>query len=692
MVRATADYAGGDFFRVLGVAPELGRTFAADEHEHVAVIGHALWQGLLQGRADVLGQPIDIDGTRCTIVGVMPAGFSFPAGAVAWTPFLEDVGPSRTAHNFQGLARLRSAAGLGQARLEAGALAARLKARFGDATDAVGFDVTPLGEAIAAPVRGALLLLAAGTAFLLLIAVTNAANLLLAMNGARARERAVRAALGASNARLARQVMLESLLLAAAAAAIALPVARAAIRVLAHVAGASLPRAADVHLDLRIAVLGLLVAAGMGALSGAAVLWSGRGRDPVDELRGAGRGQSASRGHLRSRALLLGGQTALTTILLVGAGLLARSFLALLAVDPGFDAEGAASVQVSLPAAQDDAGAAANARRHEALMASIARLPGVAAVGGVNSLPLTPGGANGGFWDGSVTRLDPAPPTIGYAEFRVASAGYFRSIGIPVLKGRVFTDGDRSDGQQVAVVSAAAARAAWGERDPIGQRIQYGNMDGDMHALTVVGVVGDVHERRLDRAAMGTVYVDLDQRPRAAADFSIVVRSSLPLATLMPGLRGLLARDAGDVPHDVQALSEVRSAALADRRFSLLLLGAFSAVALVLAIGGLYGLMAFAVGLREQEFAVRQALGASRRQIARLVLGSGLRVGAAGVAVGLLAALAGTRVLASHLYGIPPHDLVTLAGVSAILLATLSFACLVPARRACAVAPRAVLG
>ncbi len=689
--RATVDFSGGDFFRTLGVAPQLGRTFGAGEHDKVALIGHGLWQSMLRGRSDVLGQTIEVGGEPYTIIGVMPPNFAFPENTSVWVPMLDDPGTSRSAHNFEAIGRLRSASGLGEARLAANALATRLKAEHGQQMDAVAFDLTPLGDAIAAPVRSALLLLAAGTVFLLLIAITNTTNLLLALNGSRARELAVRAALGASRARLARQVLLESLLVAATATALAVLAAAVAIRVLVHAAGSRLPRVDEIQLDARMVALSLLAAVLIALVAGAAVLWSTRKQNPIGELRASGRGQSPGRSQLRARALLLVGQTALTAVLLIGAGLLGRSFIALLNVDPGFNAEGALSVQLSQPATRDANAAAANARRYRDLIGAFAQLPGVEAVGGVSSLPLTADGANGGFWDGSVTSFDPAPPTIGYAEFRVASADYFSAAGIPLLGGRTFNSGDRADGEHVAVISAAAARAAWGNRDPIGQRIQYGNMDGDMRPLTIVGVVGDVHEHRLDKAPMGTVYVDLDQRPLSAYEFNIVARSSLPLATLMQELRAPLDQLAGSIPHSLHPLTEVRAGALADRRFSLLLFGAFAAIAFVLAIGGLYGLMAFAVGQREHEFALRQALGSSRRRIAHLVLGNALRIGTAGIALGIVIALFGAHAARSQLYGVPASDPPTLLGVSALLLGTLLLACLLPARRACAVAPREAL-
>jgi predicted permease len=684
--------AGTDFFRVLGVAPQLGRTFEANEHG-VAVISHALWQGLLHGRTDVLGRPLKLDGEDVTVVGVMPAGFAFPRDISVWRPVTqaEIGGDSRTAHNWSVIGRLRSADGLGSAQLAAHALALRLKQQYGSAVDAAGFELMPLAAAIAAPVREALLLLAAGVGFLLLIAITNATNFLLALNAARARELAVRAALGASRLRIARQIFVEGALIATAACLIALALAAAAIRVLVHSGGANLPRAAEIGLSAGTAVFALLATFVIAVVTTLSVLWSQGRNSTIADLRESGRGQSPGRSQLRMRAALLVGQTALTTMLLVGAGLLGRSFLALLAIDPGFVADSAVSVQLSQPGAHDPAGAAAIARRYEDLIATFSALPGVSAVGGANVLPLSDDGANGAFWDGSVTSLADAPTQLGYAEFRVASAGYFDAAGIRLLRGRLFDDRDHADGEQVALISAAAARATWGERDPIGQRIQYGNMDGDMHPLTIVGVVGDVSERRLDSAPMGSVYVNLAQRPAAAAEFNLVVRSSLPLASLTPQLRDILQRRASDIPYSLAPLAEVRASALADRRFSLTLLGAFAAIAFTLAAGGLYGLMAFAVGQREHEFALRQALGASRAQVAKLVLGHGLMIGGIGIAAGLVLSLAGSRAVHGLLYGVSASDPLILIGVAALLLGTIALACLLPARRACTVAPREAL-
>ena len=691
-IRSVIAATSGGFFQVLAAAPMLGRIFNADEHDDVAVISAALWQSLFQGKADILGSLVVIDGKRYTVAGVMPADFDFPQGSKVWVPYRDDIGTSRSAHNWRVIGRLVRAENFAQARLAASALATRLRAAQGSQMDAVNFELTPLDQAIAAPVRSGLLLLAAGTAFLLLIAITNTTHMLLALNASRSREFAVRAALGASDLRLALQIVLEGLLIVTFATLAALAMAAVALRVLVRAAGESLPRAQGVHLDSSTIALSVVCALVIVAVTTSAVIWGNRSTTTMASLRESGRGQSPGRRQLRTRAGLLIAQTALTTVLLIGTALLGRSFLDLLAVDPGFDADGAITVQVSQPWTQDPAAAATTARRYDELMQQFSGVPGVSVVGGVSSLPLTSEGANGGFWDGSVTNFDQTPPsTIGDAEFRVASPGYFAAAAIPLVSGRAFAQSDRGDSAQVAVISASAAKATWGNQDPIGKQIQYGNMDGDLHLLTIVGVVGDVRQHGLDRDVAGSVYVNLAQRPMVAAEFNILVRTSLPIASVMPSLRRVLEGNAKGIPYSVRPLAEVRANSLADRRFSLLLLGTFGCVAFTLAVSGLYGLMAFAVGQRQGEFALRQALGSTRQRIARLVVEGGMRIGVSGVFLGAICAVAATRMAGNVAHGVPYIDVLTLLGVCALLLGTLLLACLLPARRASAVAPRDAL-
>lgn len=688
----TTTLVGGDLFAVLGQAPMQGRSWSLESWAPEAMVSHELWQGLLQGRSDVLGSPLRIDEVDYTIIGVMPEGFGFPERTSVWTLVdPADFNSSRSAHNWRMLALLTDASERETAQQQAQALASRLVDQYGDDMTARGFDVTPLQQVVGENVRTALQLLAIGVCFLLLIAVSNALNLLLAQMLGRGREFAVRTALGASRARLRRQRLVENLLVVGLAWLAGLLIAAATVRLLIELAGNALPRTGEMMLTP-----GIVVASGLLALATAlALTFAGqrvvREQAPTSALREGGRGQTVSRSSLRTQAGLLVAQTALTTVLLIAAILIGRSFISLLAVDPGFDADGAVRIEINQPRAMDRATALGNAERYHALISELSALPGVTAVGGVNSLPLS-GGSNGAFWDHTFTRFDqPAPEPIGYAEFRAASADYLAAVGIPLLHGRDFNDGDRADGEHVALVSQRAARETWGDTDPIGKRIQFGNMDGDSTLLTIVGVVGDVRESGLAQEPGGVVYVNVAQRPLVASQFNVVVRTQLPLATLMPGLRERLERTVARMPYSLHPLSEVRADSLAQQRFNLVLLVVFAGTALVLAASGLYALMAFSVGQRSGEFAVRQALGATTKRIGALVIRRGLAIVIIGVALGLLISLASSHLVASMLYGIPPGDPLSYLLVVATLVVVAIGACLAPALRATRVTPATTL-
>ncbi len=693
--RGGGAYVAHDFFRVLGIAPALGRTFGADERDRVAVIGHSLWLNLFGGNRNLGDMYVDVFGEHLRVIGVMPAGFAFPPAARVWLPDETQTGnDSRTAHNWRMIARLASADALPQARTAAQAIAERLKTEFGDSTDAVGFSVTPLRDTLVASVRPALWVLGAGALLLLLIASVNTINLLMAMTWSRSREFAVRAAMGARAGRLARHIVMESVVLMALAVALGLIGAHFVLGALVRLAGDSLPRAAEVHVGGGPVYFMLGFAALLALIIGTLAARNSIARADTGELRSGGRGMTLGRPQVRLQVGLLIAQTAVAAMLLVGAGLLGRTFLALLDVDAGFQPQGALSVRVSLPPPSDDAGNVRVANRHADLMRQFAVLPGVTTVGGTNALPLTDDGANGSFFASSVTSMSDFaknPQALGYAEYRVASPDYFVAAGIPLEKGRAFTDADQPDSLPVALISRSLARSVWGENKAIGQAVQFGNMDGDLRPLTVVGIVGDVHENALDAPPRGTIYVALAQRPQAASEFSIVVRGTLPIAQMGREVRGIMTRSAPDIPFAIAPLSAVQASSLGRNTFTLVLFGVFAGVALALTIGGIYALMAFTVGQRRNEFALRQALGCSRSGVARLVLARGLRIGVVGLVIGLIAGLAGARALRSLLFGVAPFDPWTLLAVAVVLLGTLCAACLLPAWRASATAPRAVL-
>ncbi|HET7065000.1 MAG TPA: ADOP family duplicated permease [Rudaea sp.] len=686
-----------EFFDVLGVAPALGRRFGSDSgaDAHVAVISHALWRELFGAEPDLSKLHVDTFGEKLQVIGVMPERFEFPARTNLWFPrALFPAETSRTAHNWNAVARVEAGADLGQMRADALALGQRLKQQFGKDVDAAGFTLTPLRDMLVGRVQNALWALSCGAAFLLLIASVNVTNLFLALALSRRKESAVRTALGAPRLRLARQSVLESALLTAAAFALGLLFAQVCLQILVGLAGDSLPRADEVGFDARVVGAVLALAAALALLLGLLPYW--RGGAEANALAEQGRATTLGHHGVRLRAALLIAQTTLTVLLLIGAGLLGRSFLQLLRVDPGFRPQGAVALDLSLPQPADAAGARAAAARYSELMRRFAVLPGVREVGGVNALPLTDTGWNGAFWDAAVVpKLDDLahlPPHLGYAEYRVASAGYFQAIGIPLQRGRLFDDRDGVDAPHVALISAALARSVWPDRDPIGQKLQYGNMDGDMRPLTVIGIVGDVHDYGLDRDVRGTVYLDIDQRSKAASNFSVVVRSDAKPDAMIAGLRAELARSEPDLPVAFHTLPQLYASSLDNRRFSLSLFGLFAAVALGLALSGVYGLMAYAVSERRAEFSLRIALGSTQGRVLRFVLGQGLRLTLLGLALGCAAAFAASRLLQSLLFGVSVTDPLTYLAVAALLLVASLAACGVPAWRAARSDPRASLG
>lgn len=683
--RARVTAASGDFFRVMAVRPAAGRTFAGGEVGSsggpAAVVSHGFWQRQLGGRRDLDAVTLNIYDWRFTVVGVMPPDFDYPRGTEVWIP--REVFPaqtSRTAHNWSVVARLRPGVGLDEARSELGAFGARLKAEHGGGVDAASVSAVPIQELMVGDVRGLLLLLLGAVGLLLLIACANVANLLLAQATARRKEVAVRAALGATRFRLLRQFITECVLLTLVSGVLGVLLSRWGVDFILGLNAGGIPRAEEVAVDVRaLAValgLSLLTAVVLGLVS--ALRGSGRGLQ--QDLRDSGRGQTSGPSGSRLRNALVVSQVALTLVLTAGASLVGKSFMQLLGVDPGFRPESAVALSVSLPTAQNDEQRRRQLLFHEQLLERLRGMPGVIAAGGINSLPITGGGSNGTF------QIDNDPARTGYAEYRVASRGYFEAMGIPLLQGRLFAGDDRPDSPHVAVISQSLARRVWPGQDPLGQRIQFGNMDGDKRLLHVVGVVGDVRERGLDADVRPAVYTYSVQRP-LLTNFSYVIRAGADPSALASLARAELRALDPNVPARVRTLEDVVSSSLDSRRFSLVILGVFACAALALAVTGVYGVMSYAVARRTHEIGVRVALGAQRWDVIGLVLGRGMKLALAGVAAGLLAALASTRLMSGLLYGVSPNDPLTLIAVSALLVAVAFLACLIPAYRATKVDP-----
>ncbi len=685
-VRTHAYWVSGDFFRVLRVEPLVGRTFLPEESSpggaRVAVVSYGFWQRLMGARTDLTGATLNVDDQTVTVVGVMPQGFDYPESAEIWTPRETTLPPEihRTAHNWSVIGRLRSGVELEQARADLSAIGRQFKQDYGKDVDAVDLALIPLQEYQARNVRSGLWIIFGAVGFLLLIACANVANLLLAQATARKKELAVRAALGATRFRLARQFITESMALALIAAAVGALLSLWGVDALVALNKGNLPRASEIGVNGRALIftlgLSMLVAVALGlfpALKSA-------GKDLQSTLKESERGQSANSVSHRLRGLLVVSQVALTLILLVGAGLLIRSFMQLLQVDPGFRPESAVAMDISPASPKDDQEKRQLLRFHRQLLDELKGLPGVTAVGGVSSLPLTGGGPDGTFL------IDNDRTNTGYAEYRKASEGYFAAMGIPLLRGRMFEQSDTADSPHVALISQSLVEKYWPNEDPIGKRIQFGNMDGDLRVLNVVGIVGDVRDYGLESKVRPAIYAYSFQRPPSTTT-SIVVRANMDPAALIPAMRSELESLSHDVPANFRTVEQIFSSSLDDRRFSLILFSVFASVALLLAVTGIYGVMSYVVTQRTHEIGIRMALGAQTSDVMKMVIRQGMKLAAIGAVIGVAASVALTRLIESLLFGVSATDPATFAGVVMMLIVVTLAACYIPARRATKVDP-----
>jgi predicted permease len=696
-----------DFFPLMRVAPVRGRGFAADDARlgavPTALVSFDYWREYLHGTSDLSAIKLLVEDQVVSVVGVLPVGFRFPDDSAIWVPReLREQLPSRTAHNWHVLGRLRDGMALPQAHAELAGIARQIKQQYGQDADITEVSVVPLQTATSADVRPALMVLLGAVLFLLLIACANVANLLLAQAATRQRELAIRTAIGAARGRLVRQFLVEALLLALAGGLLGVAVARWGVVALVGLAPPDLPRLEEVSINLPVQLfalgISLAVAVGLGLISALRATVG----DVQHMLAEHGRTQTgAPRSQHLGRAIVAG-QLAITLVLLTGAGLLGRSLMRVLSIDPGFRTEHVVTVDLALPFVEKDVEKSRRVQFLSQLMARMRTIPGVQEVGGTGRLPLTES-----LSDGTYVLMSPGehPPRkmeeleqwfdkaarTGYANYNPASEGYFRALGIPLLLGRWFDDRDTMDAPHVALISQSLAREKWLDQNPLGRTIEFGNMDGDLRPLTVVGVVGDVRDDRLETPPSPTIYVNYRQRPQATRQFTTVVRADTDPAAVIAAAREIVRSLDPSVPPSFRTLTEVFASSLKSRRFNLILVAVFAGTALLLAMAGIYGVMAYAVTRRTGEFGIRIALGASGGNILRLVLGQGIVTALIGVGIGLAGALALTRTLSSLIFGLSATDPTTLAAVVLLLVIVALLACYLPARRAAHVDPMVAL-
>lgn len=692
------------FLSVIGVPPGLGRGFSADEEqtgEPVALVSYGYWQNRLAGRSDFASQSVRVNGRTYTVIGVMPQGYDFPAGTDLWAPLQPTTmaQENRTSRGYQVVGRLRDDIPVATAEQDLSTIATRLKQQYGDGTNMVDASVRPVIEQLAGNVRAALTVLLGASGALLLVACVNVANLLLARALSRDRESALRLALGAGPARVARRFMAESLVLTAAGAGFGAAFAYGGIAVLLGQDRVQLPRTAEIGVDLHVLVFSLAIALLAAAVVSVFPAFRAARRDPREALADSQRIQGGSPATRRLSTGLVMAQISLTVVLLVGAGLVGRSVLNLLDEDPGYRTDGTLVMDVWLPAevpagarTELSAGDAYIANFLERLMSGLKAIPGVERVGGVNHLPLQGPGANGGyllldrpdqaFDPDARSRLSSEPSRAAVAQFRVASADYFGAMGIPLIRGRVFDARDTRDASHVALISASLAEARWPGEDPLGRFIYFGGMDGDLRPLTIVGIVGDIEELGIGSMPQPLFYVDQRQRPRRANEFHVVIQGGGDFAALSAAARAVAREIDPQIPVAFKTLRDVVSAWMAQRQLVLALLTLFGVLALVLAATGIYGVLGYRAVRRTREIGVRVALGARGADVVRLLVREGAVFAVGGVAIGLIVSSALTRVVASWLYGVGGADPTTFAAVAVAMMAVALVASWVPAYRA----------
>jgi len=683
-----------EMFSLFRVNPIIGRTFTKEEtvigQHRVAVLSHSMWQNRFGSDPNISGRTIQLNGRTYTIIGVTPTGFSFPGRTVLWRPLpIDPADQDRGPHYLNVVGRLKADVTRAQAQADMSTLAARLSQQHPEKTSGHGVKIVGLTDVVLGDIGPALFVLLGAVGFVLLIACANLANLMLARIGGREREIAVRTALGASRLRIVRQLLTESLLLAVAGGGVGLLLAIWAVRWLVSMSPDTIPRVNEISVDLRVAGFTLLASVATGVLFGVVPAWQASRTEFTDALKESGRTTAGVRKQ-RLRSALVVSEVALSLVLLVGAGLLIRSFAKLNQVDPGFNPEQVLTMGVTLlpnkyPEDQQVA------TFYSQLLERSATVPGVISVSATSGLPVSGSDTTDNFTiEGRPAIAKEAEPL---TEYWVITPRYFQSLGIPLLAGRDFSETDTKQSPNVVVINDEFRRRHFGLENPLGHRLRLQGQERD--PLLIVGVVGDSRNMGLDEQPRAAAYVPFLQDPLSknlARSLTIVAQTKSDPGAVAASLRAVVTSMDKSVPvYSVKPMTEYLRDSLSRRRFSMVLLSTFSGVALVLAALGIYGVISYGVIQRTHEMGIRMALGAQRNDVLKLVLRQAMIVVLVGVGIGLLGSWALTRLMKSLLFNVSVTDPLTFAGIAVLMILIALLACLIPATRATKVDPLVAL-
>ena len=680
-----------NLFPILGVQPQIGRVFTAEEDQpgaqRVVVVSYGLWQRRFGGDAGVVGKPLTLNGESYTVVGVMPAPFQFPSSDdQVWVPiaFTAEQIANRNTHYLQVVGRLKPGVTVQQAQTEMSTIATRLQQQYPQSNTDLGAAVTSLHEHLVGDIKPALLILLGAVGLVLLIACANVANLLLARAAVRQKEIAVRVALGARRLRLVRQFLTESVLLSSLGGVVGLVIAYAGLVLLRSFIPENISQAREISIDLRVLGFTLFVSVATGMIFGLAPALQAIRFNQSETLKEGGRDAATGGSGKRLRSVLVTAEVAISLVLLIGAGLLINSFLRLRNVDPGFRADNLLTMKIVLPQPKYEE----FERRvsfYTDVIQRVESLAGVRSAAVTTNLPLYRQGNSIGIRIEG--RPDPLPGQELIAVTRSTSPGYFDTMTIPLLAGRNFTDQDIDTSPKVVVISDAMARRWWPNEDPIGKRIAVGRIRSDQDWISIIGVVKDVRQFELTAEPRPQMYLSYRQFGFFASD-DLVVKTDVDAASMAATVRNAVWEIDKDQPvSDIQTMEQILAESIARQRFSMLLLAIFAGVALVLAGVGIYGVMSYSVAQRTHEIGIRMALGAQTGAVLKLAVGYGMKLVLVGIAVGLIAAFALTRLMATLLFGVTATDPTTFTLISLLLVAVAAIASYIPARRATKVDP-----